>query len=96
MSSRIPPAEISARCAFGIFTHVRNQVATLVCLLFIADRLKPYVAGVPGRNWSTLEALANQSFSVETQWNLAGVQSTFARVENSALQIIDAKVSLLL
>ena len=55
-------------------------------------RLKPYVEGLPGLNWGQLELNANESFKLNTHWNLSGVPNSSARGDGDSLRLTDSKV----
>jgi hypothetical protein len=58
-------------------------------VLYNADRLRPHL---PANNWTSLEHLANKSFTVTTQWSYVKAPNSSARDENDVLYITDAKV----
>ena len=48
--------------------------------------------GQSGLNWARLELSANESFNLDTYWNLSGAPNSSALVDGHLLRLTDSKV----
>lgn len=55
------------------------------------DRLRPYLQGQQEINWNEIERQANNSFKLNTTWELSRVQINAAQ-DGASLKITDSKV----